>query len=93
VLARTLTTTTITNSFGFSQYFLTWKQQDQLILIALLSSLSINVLHLVVDCPMSANVWSTLEHALASPSNSRIMQLHDCLQDFHQGDDSVTIYL
>jgi len=30
---------------------------------------------------------------LGSPSNSRIMQLHGCLQDLRQGDDTVTIYL
>jgi len=73
--------------------FLTCKQQDQLILNVLLSSFSIDVLHLVVDCPTSASVWSTLESALASPSNSRIMQLHGSLQDLRQGDDIVTLYL
>jgi hypothetical protein len=60
---------------------------------ALLSSLSDDVLHLEVDCPTSANVWSTLEHALASPSKSRIMQLHGSLQDLQQDDDTVTLYL
>ena len=39
-----------------SQSFLRWKQQDQLILSALLSSLSMEVLHLVVDCPTSCSV-------------------------------------
>ena len=81
-----------TNNSGFSQAFLAWKQQDQLILSALLSFLSINVLHLMVDCPTSTSVWSTLEHALPSPSNSQIMQLHGCLKDLCQGDDSVTTY-
>jgi len=47
----------------------------------------------VVDCPTSASVWSTLEHALASPSNPRIIQLHGSLQDLRQGDDTVTLYL
>ena len=64
---------------GPCQAFLAWKQQDQLILSALLSSLSVEVLHLVVDCSTSASVWSTLELALASPSNSQIMQLHGSL--------------
>ena len=44
-------------SAGPSQAFLIWKQQDQLILSALLSSLSIDVLDLVVDCPTTASVW------------------------------------
>jgi len=71
----------------------TWKQQDQLILNVVLSSLSIDVLHLVVDCPTLASVWSTQERALASQSNFRIMQLHGSLQDLRQGDDTVTLYL
>ena len=48
------------------------------------------VLHLVVDCPTSCSVWHTLEQALASTSNSRIMQLHGYLQDLRQGNESVT---
>ena len=89
------TTSVVSTTFNSEPYqaFLAWKQQDQLILSALLSSLSVEVLHLVVDCPTSASVWSTLELALASPSNSRIMQLHGSLQDLRQGDDIVTLYL
>ena len=51
------------------------------------------VLHLVVDCPTLCSVWHTLEQALASTSNSRIMQLHGSFQDFRQGDESVTQFL
>jgi len=56
-------------------------------------SLFVDVLHLVVDCHTSQCVWHTLEKALASPSNSRIMQLHDSFQDLRQGDSSVSIYI
>jgi hypothetical protein len=80
-------------SLQVSQHFLHWKQQDQLILSVLLSSLSMEVLHLVVDCPTSCSVWHTLEQVLASTSNSCIMQLHGSLQDLRQGDDSVTQFL
>ena len=52
-----------------------------------------DVLHLVVDCLTSSCVWCTLEKALASPSNSRIMQLHGSFQDLQQGDASVTTYM
>jgi len=61
--------------------FLCWKQQDQLILSALLSSLSMDVLHLVVECHTSSCVWHTLKKALASPLNSYSMQLHGSFQD------------
>ena len=66
-------------SLQVSQSFLHWKQQDQLILSALFSSLSMEVLHLVVDCSTSCSLWHTLKQALASISNSRIMQLHGSL--------------
>jgi hypothetical protein len=51
------------------------------------------VLHLVVDCQTSSAVWSTLKQALASTSNSHIMQLHGSLQDLRQGDESVTQFM
>ncbi|XP_073268322.1 uncharacterized protein [Populus alba] len=73
--------------------FLLWKQQDNLIMSALLSSLSTEVLHLVVDCKTSQEIWTTLETSLASPSNSRIMQLHGAFQDLRQHDDSASTYL
>jgi len=66
-------------SLQVSQHFLHWKQHDQLILSALILSLSMEVLHLIIDCPTSCFVWHTLEQALASTSNSHIMQLHGSL--------------
>jgi len=65
--------------------FLYWKQYDQLILSAFLSSLSIDVLYLLVDYHISQCVWHTLEKALASPSNSYIMQLYGSFQALKQG--------
>ena len=61
---------------GIDPFFLSWKQQDQLIMSALLSSLSTEILHLVVDCDTSHSIWKTLKKSFASPSHSRIMQLH-----------------
>ena len=68
-------------SFQVNHYFLRWKQHDQFILSTMLSSLSMDVLYLVVDCQTLSFVWRTLEQALASPSNSRIIQLHGSFQD------------
>ena len=51
------------------------------------------VLHLVVGCQSSCSAWGTLEQALASTFNSRIMQLHGSLQDLRQGDESVTQFM
>jgi len=57
------------------------------------SPLAIEVLHLVVDCHTSLCVWHTLEKAFASPSNSRIMQLHGSFQALWQGDSLESIYI
>ena len=82
------------SSSAINPSFLRWKHQDQLILSMLLSSLSMDVLHLVVDCQTSHCVWHTLEQALTSPSKySRIMQLHGSFQDLRQGDASVAMYM
>jgi len=85
------------SSTGFfstiSSFFLCWKQHDQFILSALLSSLSVDMLYLVVDCHTSQYVWRTLEKALVSSSNSCIMQIHGLFQDFRQGNSSISIYM
>jgi hypothetical protein len=69
------------SSLTINLFFFRWKQQDQLILSALLSSLFMDVLHLVVDCQTSHCVWHTLEKTLVSPFNSCIMELHGSSQD------------
>jgi hypothetical protein len=51
-VAANKTTTPVINPF-----FLSWKQQDQLIMSALLSFLSTEILHLVVDCDTSHSIW------------------------------------
>ena len=65
------------SSSSINPSFLCWKQHDQLILSMLLSSLLMDILHLVVNCQTSSCV-------------SRIMQLHGSFQDLRQGDASVT---
>jgi hypothetical protein len=60
---------------------------------ALISFISINVLHLVVDCKTLHYVLHALEQVLAFLSNSCIMQFHGAFQDLCQVDDYVTIYL
>jgi hypothetical protein len=84
---------TATSSLSINHAYLSWKQQDHLITSTLLSSLSVEVLYLVVDCNTSHDIWTTLETIVASPSNSWIMQLHNSFQDLRQNDDSANIYL
>jgi len=63
--------------------YLSWKQQDHLLMSALLSSLSMEVLHLVVDCNTSHDIWTTLETT----------QLHGSFQELRKNDESVSTYL
>jgi len=51
------------------------------------------VLHLVVGYQSSYSAWRAHERALASISNSRIMQLHGSLQDLRHCDESVTQFI
>ena len=61
---------TNTTAPGINPLFLSWKQQDQLIMSSLMSSLSTEILHLVVDCDTSDSIWKTLAKSFASPSHS-----------------------
>ena len=63
----------VTSTLFVNPAYFSWKQQDHLIMSALLSSLLVEVLHLVVDYNTSHAIWTTLETAFASPSNSSIM--------------------
>ena len=65
-----------------TDFFLHWKQYDQL-------HGSFQDLWRVT----SHYVWRTLEKALASSSNSCIMQLHESFQDLWQGDALISMYM
>ncbi|GFY87536.1 hypothetical protein Acr_05g0011750 [Actinidia rufa] len=68
-------------------------QQDQMLMSHLISSLSEDVLSLIVGLSSSHAIWTTLEAALASPSNTLILQLLVTLQQLHQEDKSISVYL
>jgi hypothetical protein len=59
----------------------------------ILSSVSAEVLPIVVDCQTLCSIWQTLENTLVSLSNSRIIQLHGSFQKLWQGNDIVSAYL
>ena len=53
-----------------------WHLQDQMILNAIISSLSEKILAHVVKCTTSREVWQALEHMLTFQSRARTMQIH-----------------
>ena len=60
-------------SLQVNPLFLRWKQHDQLILSALLSSLSREVLHLVVGYQTSCSTWHILLSKLSLPPQTLVL--------------------
>jgi hypothetical protein len=69
-----------------------WQTQDQMILSALISSLSETVLAYVVNCCTSCDVWLCLEKMFTSQSRARQMQLHHQISTLKKGDSSIVDY-
>uniref|UniRef100_A0A2N9IS14 Retrotransposon Copia-like N-terminal domain-containing protein n=1 Tax=Fagus sylvatica TaxID=28930 RepID=A0A2N9IS14_FAGSY len=72
--------------------FQAWHLQDQLILSALISSLSETILAHVVKCSTSRDVWLALERMFTSHSRARIMQIHYQLATLRKGDSPIADY-
>ena len=72
--------------------FLFWQTQDQLILSALISSLSENILAFVVKCSTSHEVWTTLKRMFTAHSRARSMNIHYQLATLKKGDSSIADY-
>ncbi|KAF5448747.1 hypothetical protein F2P56_029252, partial [Juglans regia] len=72
--------------------YLTWLQTDQLILSALISSLSDSLIAQVVGHQTARDAWAALERLFASQSHSRIIQLRYQLATISKGSSSVSDY-
>ncbi|KAI3465169.1 hypothetical protein Pfo_021832 [Paulownia fortunei] len=71
--------------------FITWEQQDQLLLSLLLLLMSEGILGYVVGCQTSHKVWSTIESMLAVETAENIFDLQIELQNTKEG--SITYIL
>ena len=56
--------------------FTQWQLQDQIVLSALISSLSEKVIAHVVKCTTSRDLWATLERMFTAQSQARLIQIH-----------------
>jgi hypothetical protein len=72
--------------------FTTWHSQDQMILFALISTISETILAYVVKCATSHDVWTTLECMFIAQSHARSMSIHYQLATFRKGDSSISDY-
>jgi hypothetical protein len=69
-----------------------WLIQDQMILSALISSLSENILAYVVKCTTSRDVWLTLERMFTAHSRARTMTIRYQLSTLKKGDSFIADY-
>jgi hypothetical protein len=69
-----------------------WLIQDQMILSALISSLSENILAYVVKCTTSQDVWLTLERMFTKHYRARTMTIRYQLSTLKKGDSSIADY-
>ncbi|KAJ0959795.1 hypothetical protein J5N97_000505 [Dioscorea zingiberensis] len=93
---RPVATITQANAEGASVVpnpeYVTWYQQDQLVLRALLSSLTEEVLSHVIFMSTSREVWLALEAMFSSGSRARTMQIRLQLSTLQKKDLRVTDY-
>lgn len=76
-----------------NEEFLTWEQQDQLLLSWLLASMSDGLLIRMVGCDYSFQVWEKLEQFFASQTKAKVNQLKTQLRSLKKGSLSATDYL
>lgn len=72
--------------------FLTWLQQDQMILSTLVFIISESLISQVIGYSTSSEVWNALERMYSSQSRARIMQVHYQLATLKKEGSSVTEY-
>lgn len=84
---------TIDDTAVINPAYTVWRRQDQLLISTLLSSISPELYHLVIRCHTSKEIWDTLQSALASPSQTRIISLKIALQELKFSDKSIASYL
>ncbi|KAA8519085.1 hypothetical protein F0562_013341 [Nyssa sinensis] len=87
--------TTITDANGTSSpnpQFAAWSKQDNLILSAINSSLTEEVLAQVYQATTSCAIWLALESCFASQSHAKVVQVCSELSTAHKGSSTATEY-
>ncbi|EXB47696.1 hypothetical protein L484_010480 [Morus notabilis] len=73
--------------------FIQWKRQDQLLLHAILASLTDTVMPLIASAATSCDAWVRIARLYASRSRPRIMHLKEQLHLMTKGSKTVSKYL
>lgn len=72
---------------------LAWIRQDQLILNAIVDSLSPDLVSFIITAKSSRQAWELLLNTYAKPSRGRIMQLRSTLDQMTKGTHTVTEFM
>ncbi|KAL9448658.1 hypothetical protein AB3S75_016030 [Citrus x aurantiifolia] len=72
---------------------LLWVRQDQLILNAIIGSISPNIIPFVATAKTSKEAWITLANTYAKPSRGRIKQVKSQIRQMTRGSASITEFL
>ncbi|KAH9727159.1 hypothetical protein KPL70_008548 [Citrus sinensis] len=70
--------------------YTTWKRKDQLLLSWLMSSISIEILSLVVNSETSLELWTSLERQFGSETSAKKVHLKIMLNNLRKGSMTVT---
>ena len=70
-----------------------WVRQDQLILNALIGSLSPTIIPFIARAKTSKEAWTILSNTYAKPSRGRIKQVKSHLKNLSKGSQSITDFL
>ncbi|KAL5744767.1 hypothetical protein ACOSP7_027634 [Xanthoceras sorbifolium] len=76
-----------------NEEFLDWEQQDQILLVWMLSSITQELLPEFVGCLTTCEAWKSIEQLFSSQSKANIMQLKLQLQTLKKAGLSMTEYL
>ncbi|KAF5459523.1 hypothetical protein F2P56_023464 [Juglans regia] len=82
-----------TNTPSMSPAYLHWYHQDKLLLSAIFSSVSENVMPLIAIADTSREARDTLARLFTNRSRTRVMQLKETLTLLHGGSRSVSEFL
>ncbi|KAJ9545242.1 hypothetical protein OSB04_024949 [Centaurea solstitialis] len=72
--------------------FITWFQQDQLLLSIIISSLSESIVGQILHYRSSSAVWYALETLFTAKSQARVIQIHTQVTTLKKGGDSILEY-
>jgi hypothetical protein len=72
--------------------YLTWLQQDQMVLSTIVSTISDGLISQVISYSTSYEVWNALERMYSSQSRAQIMQVHYQLDTLKKGGSSISEY-